>query len=87
MQRSSRVAATLMCASFMKSLQLRATTLSEELFAAPAMVEVQKDLMSMKVPELKAELAAREEPTTGAKAWLRQRLHAALVRRHLADDE
>ena len=67
--------------------QLRATTLSEELFAAPAMVEVRKDLMSMKVPELKAELAAREEPTTGAKAWLRQRLHAALVRRHLADDE
>ena len=41
----------------------------------------------MKVPELKAELAAREEPTTGAKAWLRQRLDAALVRRHLADDE
>ena len=44
------------------------------------MVEVGKDLMSMKVPELKAELAAREEPTTGAKAWLRQRLHAGTLR-------
>ena len=30
------------------------------------------------------ELAAREEPTTGNKAWLRRRLHAAIVRNCLA---
>ena len=57
--------------------QLRATCLrSEELFAAAAMEAVQKDLMAMKVTELKEELEARGEPKTGAKAWLRRRLHA-----------
>ena len=55
--------------------QLRATCLSEELFAAAAMEAVQKDLMAMKVTELKEELEARGEPKTGAKAWLRRRLH------------
>ena len=44
------------------------------------MEKIGKDLMSMKVPERKAELAAREEPATGAKAWLRQRLHAGTLR-------
>jgi len=69
--------------------QLRATCLSEELFAAAAMEAVQKDLMAMKVTELKEELEARGEPKTGAKAWLRRRLHAAILRAHLesaADD-
>ena len=41
---------------------------------------VQKDLMSMKVTELKEELEARGESKTGNKAWLRRRLHAAIVR-------
>ena len=39
--------------------------------------------MAMKVTELKEELAAREEPVSGNKAWLRRRLHAAIVRAHL----
>ena len=41
------------------------------------------------VTELKEELEARGEPKTGAKAWLRRRLHAAILRAHLesaADD-
>jgi hypothetical protein len=53
------------------------------------MEAVQKDLMAMKVTELKEELEARGEPKTGAKAWLRRRLHAAILRAHLefaADD-
>ena len=44
---------------------------------------VDKDLMAMKVTELKEELGAREEPVSGNKAWLRRRLHAAIVRDHL----
>ena len=32
---------------------------------------------------LKEELEARGEPKTGAEAWLRRRLHAAIVRAHL----
>ena len=39
--------------------------------------------MQMKVAELKEELEARGEAKTGAKAWLRRRLHAAIVRAHL----
>ena len=48
------------------------------------MVAVQKDLMEMKVTELKEELEAREEAKSGNKAWLRRRLHAAIVRAHVA---
>ena len=44
---------------------------------------VTKDLMAMKVDELKEELSAREEATSGNKSWLRQRLHAAIVREYL----
>ena len=33
--------------------------------------------------ELKRELEARAERKTGSKAWLRRRLHAAIVREHL----
>ena len=41
--------------------------------------------MAMKVTELKDELdvEARGEAKTGAKAWLRRRLHAAILRAHL----
>ena len=59
------------------------TYLSPELFEAAAMEAVSKDLMEMKVAELKEELEARGEAKTGAKAWLRRRLHAAIVRAHL----
>ena len=44
---------------------------------------VAKGLMEMKVAELKEELEARDEPRSGNKAWLRRRLHAAIVRAHL----
>ena len=37
----------------------------------------------MKVAELKEELEARDELKTGNKAWLRRRLHSAIVRVHL----
>ena len=37
----------------------------------------------MKVAELKAELEARGEGQSGDKAWLRRRLHAAIVRKYL----
>ena len=39
-----------------------------------SMEAVDKDLMEMKVAELKEELAARDEPLSGNKAWLRRRL-------------
>ena len=39
----------------------------------------------MKVTELREELSARGEAVSGNKAWLRRRLHAAIVREHLAD--
>ena len=42
-----------------------------------------KDLMMMKVAELKEELEVRGEGKTGNKAWLRRRLHAAIVREYL----
>ncbi len=35
------------------------------------------------VAELKEELGARDEPVSGNKAWLRRRLHAAIVCDHL----
>ena len=43
--------------------------------------------MAMKVTELKEELEARDEAKTGNKAWLRRRLHAAIVREHLESAE
>ena len=63
--------------------QLRTTFLTEDLFAAAAMRAVEVDLMTMKVAQLKEELEARDEAKTGNKAWLRRRLHAAIVREHL----
>ena len=44
---------------------------------------VDKDLIDMLVRELKDELEARSESKTGNKAWLRRRLHGAIVRDHL----
>ena len=63
--------------------ELRVTTLSSSLFEAAAMKAVSKDLMAMKVDELKVELEERDEIKTGNKAWLRRRLHAAIVREYL----
>ena len=62
---------------------LEATVLTANLFAAAAMKVVEKDLMHMKVAELKEELEARGEAKSGNKAWLRRRLHAAIVRDYL----
>ena len=62
---------------------LRPTSLSPDLFAAAAMRAVAKDLMAMKVDELKEELEARGEGKSGNKAWLRRRLHAAIVSEYL----
>ena len=64
---------------------LRSTCLSDGLFEAGAMQWVSKDLMAMKVTELKDELEARGEAKSGNKAWLRRRLHAAIVRDHLEE--
>ena len=67
---------------------LRAVALTDDLFAAAAMVAVQKDLLAMKVTELKDELKERGESTAGNKPFLRRRLHAAILRRHLdAEDD
>ena len=63
---------------------LQSLHLEAELFEAAAMQVGDKDLMDMKVDELKEELRAREEPVSGNKPWLRRRLHAAIVRAALA---
>ena len=47
------------------------------------MKKVFKDLMAMKVGELKEELEERGEAKSGNKAWLRRRLHSAIVREYL----
>ena len=59
-----------------------ATSLSPDLFEAAVMRAVHKDLMKMIVVELKRELEALAEPKPGSTAWLRRRLHAAIVREH-----
>ena len=64
---------------------LRTMSPEPELFEAAAMLAVEKDLMDMLVRELKEELAARDEPVSGNKAWLRRRLHAAIVHVHLQE--
>ena len=47
------------------------------------MLAVSKALMAMTVDDLKNELEAREELKSGNKAWLRRRLHAAILRARL----
>ena len=71
------------CCLLRRAAQPACCRSTEELFAAEAMEAVAKDLVQMKVAELKEELEARGEAKTGAKAWLRRRLHAAIVRAHL----
>ena len=39
----------------------------------------EQDLLAMKVVELRAALEARGEAVSGNKAWLRRRLHTAVV--------
>ena len=63
--------------------RLCAIYLSADMFEAASMQAVHKDLLAMTVVELREELEARGEPRTGNKAWLRRRLHAAMVRAHL----
>ena len=63
--------------------ELHELVLSADLFAAAAMQQVSKDLLVMKVAELKEELEARGEGKSGNKSWLRRRLHAAILRNHL----
>ena len=43
--------------------------------------------MAMKVDELKEEPQARGEAKLGNKAWLRRRLHAAIMRLYLSEAE
>ena len=59
-------------------------TAPHNLFEASAVQAVQKDLM---VRELKEELEARDQPKTGNKAWLRRRLHGAIVRARILQSE
>ena len=67
--------------------ELRRMVLSQELFSATAMKTVSKDLLDLKVTELKDELAAWDESTNGNKAFLRRRLHAAIVRLNMRSDD
>ena len=62
---------------------LCAMDLTSELFAAAEMKVVKKGLLAMKVAELKEELEARRESVSGNKAWLRRRLHAAILCKQL----
>ena len=67
--------------------QLRTASLPPELFQAGGDGELEQDLMTMKVVELRAALEARGEAVSGNKAWLRRRLHTAVVRAYLAAAE
>ena len=67
--------------------QLCAASLPPELFQAGGDGELEQDLMAMKVVELRAALDARGEAVSGNKAWLRRRLHTAVVRTYLAAAE
>ena len=67
--------------------EVEAMSLAPELFEAAAMQAVAKDLMAMTVAELKEELAARDEPVSGNKAWLRRRLHSAIVRDYIDEPD
>ena len=64
---------------------LTPTYLSADLFEGGGAGGLTKDLLAMKVTELKEELEARGEGKSGNKAWLRRRLHAAIVSEHLRE--
>ena len=70
-------------AHYVRTVRDPGASVSADLFEAAAMKAVEKDLLAMKVGELKEELEARGEGRTGNKAWLRRRLHAAIVREYL----
>ena len=53
--------------------------LSDDMFAADAMLGEAVSFEEMKVRALKEELAARGASRTGAKGMLQQRLHALIV--------
>ena len=61
-------------AHYVRTVRDPGASLSADLFEAAAMKAVDKDLLAMKVGELKEELEARGEGRTGNKAWLRRRL-------------
>ena len=67
--------------------QLRPASLPLELFQAGGDGGLEKDLMAMKVVELRAALEACGEAVSGNKAWLRRRLHTAVVQAYLAAAE
>ena len=67
--------------------QLHTASLPPELFQAGGDGELEQDLMAMQVVEVRAALEARGEAVSGNKAWLRRRLHTAVVRMYLAAAE
>ena len=68
---------------YVRTVRDPGASVSADLFEAAAMTAVEKELLAMKVGELKEELEARGEGRTGNKALLRRRLHAAIVREYL----
>ena len=71
---------------------LRTIHLDSAMFSKREMLSVDKDLVELKVAELKEELQARGEPTSGPKPMLQRRLHASMVRaamneRHAEDSD
>ena len=73
----------------MRGALSRAVT--HQIFEAATMRAVAKDLLAMKVTKLKEELEARGAGPRASlgqkKAWLRRRLHAAIVREHRRERE
>ena len=67
--------------------KLRTTCLTEDLFAVAVMRSAAKDLKVAVVAVGRrahgGELEVRNEGKSGNKAWLRRRLHAAIVREHI----
>ena len=66
---------------------LTPTYLPSDLFEGGGAGGLTKDLIAMKVVELKEELEVRGEGKSGNKAWLRRRLHAAIVSDHLREGQ
>ena len=62
-------------------------SLPPSLFEAGGEGGLDKELLAMKVVELRAALEARGEAVSGNKAWLRRRLHAAIIHAYLAEAE
>ena len=73
--------------SFKLHTHCRVASLPPELFQAGGDGGLDLDLVAMKVVELRAALQVRGEAVSGNKAWLRRRLHTAVVRAYLAAAE